>query len=107
MLNALANVGFWAKRTGTNRCLPISIYEYTALADAAPRRERDQIGRYREAALIRRPKRFVSKKHEKCHAQCQREYTDAHDQHREQLTLRCTVIGASPQSSKGVGATNS
>jgi hypothetical protein len=36
MLNALANVGFWAKRTGTNRCLPISIYEYTALAAQAP-----------------------------------------------------------------------
>ena len=31
MLKALTNVRFWeAKRTLTNRCLPISIYEYTA-----------------------------------------------------------------------------
>ena len=31
MLYALTNVRFWGqKRTVTNRCLPISIYEYTA-----------------------------------------------------------------------------
>jgi hypothetical protein len=31
MLNALTDVRFWkANRTLTNRCLPISIYEYTA-----------------------------------------------------------------------------
>jgi hypothetical protein len=32
MLNALANARFWGQSepTLTNRCLPISIYEYTA-----------------------------------------------------------------------------
>ena len=30
-----------AKQPVTNRCLPISVYEYQALTDAAPRRERD------------------------------------------------------------------
>src|SRR6185312_11616921 len=34
MLNALMNVRFWGrKRTLTNRCLPISIYEYTPKND--------------------------------------------------------------------------
>jgi hypothetical protein len=41
LLNALTNVRFW-EQTGhlTNRCLPISIYEYTALLSPA----REDIG---------------------------------------------------------------
>jgi hypothetical protein len=36
MLNGLTNVRFWGqKRTVTNRCLPNSIYEYTAFDGSA------------------------------------------------------------------------
>jgi hypothetical protein len=36
MLNALTNVRFWGKAAVTNRCLPISIYEYTASPAQVP-----------------------------------------------------------------------
>ena len=39
-----------------------------------------------------RPSRLVSKKHKKGYAQYQRECTNPHDQHREQLTFGCSVI---------------
>ena len=35
---------------------------------------------------------MVSKKHKKGYAQYQRECTNPHDQHREQLTFGCSVI---------------
>ena len=92
ILNALANVGFWGQ---SGQGLTAAYHILSTRPWRMPRHAANEI---KQAGigkrLYRRPKRFVSKKHEKCYAQCQRECTDAHDQHREQLTLGCTVIRA-------------